>query len=319
MKLRTLVLWIFVAALAGCGGSTGSSSNNGGSNTGGNGGTGSTGNTKPSVQHVVIVVLENQDYTDVVGSTFMPFFNNLAMQNSLATQVYANTHPSLGNYMVMTAGTNPTGDQDNWQGTWPGDNIVRQLTAAGKTWKVYAESLPSVGYTGGDTPDQYIRHHNPFVYFDDVFNSQTQLNNVVPFTQFAADVAANGLPNYSFVVPNNSHNGHDCPSGASTCPVSDHLTAADTWLSGNLPTLLQNTTAMANTVVVVTFDEANTDNTNGGGRVATVFAGPLVKSGYQSTTQYQFQSLLRFSLESLGVNSFPNQAASAPAMTEFLK
>jgi len=31
------------------------------------------------------------------------------------------------------------------------DNVVRELVAAGKTWKAYAESLPSVGYLGGDT------------------------------------------------------------------------------------------------------------------------------------------------------------------------
>jgi hypothetical protein len=323
----SLALAFLLSIFAACGGGTGSTSggNSSGMNTGGStggntgGSTGSTGNTGVSVQHIVVVMLENQDYSDVVGSSFMPFLNTLAQQNALATQFYANTHPSIGNYMMVTAGTNPTGDQDSWAGTWPGDNIARQLTAAGKTWKVYAESLPSVGYTGGDTADQYIRHHNPFVYFDDVLNSTTQLANVVPFTQFSTDVAGNALPNYSFVVPNNSHNGHDCPTGGSTCPLSDHLLAADTWLSNNISTLLHNITVMANTVVVVTFDEANLDNTNGGGRVATVFAGPLVKSGFQSTTIYQFPSLLRFSLESLSVTSFPNQASSAPSMSEFLK
>lgn len=312
---RSLVLACLLAVLITCGGGTGSTP--GGNNS--NGSTGGTSGGTVSVQHVVVVVLENQDYADVVGSAFMPFLNALAAQNALATQFYANTHPSLGNYIFMTAGVDPTGNQDAWAGTWPGDNIARQLTAAGKTWKVYAESLPSVGYTGDDTPDQYIKHHNPFVYFDDVLNSATQLANVVPFTQLNVDVAANALPTYSFIVPNNNHNGHDCPTGGSNCPISDHLSAADTWLSNNLSTLLQNNTVMANTVVIITFDESNTDNTNGGGRIATVFAGPLIKSGFQSTTMYQFPSLLRFSLESVGVTSFPNQAATAPSMSEFLK
>ena len=338
--LRTIALALLVAMFVGCGGSnngsTGSTNtggNSGGTNTGGGstggsntggggtggGGTGGSGGSA-SVQHVVIVILENHDYGAVVGNTtVLPFFNNLAAQGALATQFYANTHPSLGNYMFLTAGTNPTGDEDNWAGTWSGDNVVRQLTSAGKTWKVYAESLPSVGYTGGDTADQYIKHHNPFVYLTDVLNSQSQLNNVVPYTQFTADVAANTLPNYSFVVPNNSHNGHDCPTGGSTCSLSDHLTAIDGWLSANVGPLMQNSTVMANTVVVVTFDEALTDNANGGGKVATVFAGPLVKAGYQSTTTYNLNSLLRFSLESLGVTTYPNNAANAPGMGEFLK
>jgi hypothetical protein len=314
LAARSLLVTFLISLLAACGGGSGSTS--------------SSNETvpppvppvlPPSAQHIVVVVLENQDYADVVGSPFMPFLNTLATQNALATQFYSNAHPSIGDYMMMTAGTNTTGDLDTWTGTWPGDNVVRQLTAAGKTWKVYAESLPSIGYTGGDTSDQYIRHHNPFVYLDDVLNSTNQLANVVPFTQFSLDLAANALPSYSFIVPNNSDNGHDCPMGAITCPISDHLTLADTWLSNNLPALLQNNTMMANTVVIVTFDESNTDNTNGGGRIAAVFAGPLIKSGFQSTTMYQFPSLLRFSLESLGVTSLPNQAASAPSMGEFLK
>ena len=319
---RVLPLALLLSFFAGCGGgssSTTTGNNSGGVNAGGTNSATGSGSGGGSVQHVVVVVLENQNYGSVVGSSFMPFLNNLAKQNALATEFYSNAHPSLGNYMMMTAGTNPTGNQDGWTGTWGGDNIARQLTGAGKSWKVYAESLPSVGYTGGDTPDQYIRHHDPFVYFDDVVNSGSQKANIVPFSQFSMDVASNALPSYSFVVPNNSDNGHDCPGAESTCPLSDQLTAADTWLRNNISTLLQNSSLMASTVLVVTFDEADTDNTNGGGKVATVFAGPLVKSGFQSTTKYQFESLLRFSLESLGLKSFPNQAATAPGMGEFLK
>jgi hypothetical protein len=151
----------------------------------------------------------------------------------------------------------------------------------------------------------------------DVINSPTQANNIVAFSQFASET--NSLPNYSFVVPNNLHNGHDCPNGGATCPISDRLAAIDSWLQSNLSSFLQNSALMSNTLVLITFDESSNDNTNGGGRIPLIVAGGNFKTGYQSTTMYQFPSLLRFSLETLGVTSFPGASGSAPAMNEFAK
>jgi acid phosphatase len=298
---------LFLVFLTACGGSTSSSVSNP-----------TVVPRTASVQHVVIVVLENQNYLDVIGSTSMPFFNSLAQSNALATQFYADAHPSIGNYFLMTTGVNPTGNDDNWTGTFAGDNIARQLTAAGKTWKVYAEAIPSVGYLGGNQ-GTYLKHHNPFAYFDDVINSPSQTLNIVPFTQFASDVSANSLPSFSLVLPDSIHSGHDCPNGGQTCLLSARLAAIDSWLSTNFTSFDQNSSLMANTLLIVTFDESATDNTNGGGRVPLVIAGSQFKTAYQSTTMYQFPSVLRFSLESLGGTSFPGASATAPSMSEFVK
>src|SRR5713101_8900703 len=116
----------------------------------------------PQFGHVFLVVEENHSYSEVIGNAAMPYLNSLASQYGLATQYYANTHPSLGNYFMLTTGQIIT-NNDNFTGTVPADNVVRHLLAAGKTWKVYAESLPSVGYLGGDT-GLYVKHHNPFAY-----------------------------------------------------------------------------------------------------------------------------------------------------------
>ena len=79
------------------------------------------------------------------------------------------------------------------------DNIFRELNNAGLSWKVYADSLPSVGYMGGDV-GAYLERHNPAKWYSDVTNA-TQQKKMVPFTQFAADLAANQLPNYSVIIP----------------------------------------------------------------------------------------------------------------------
>src|SRR5213595_3992261 len=124
------------------------------------GSTAPTGVGGRSFNHIVMVVEENTDYTSVIGSSSMPYLNGLAQQYGLATQYYANTHPSIGNYFELATGQ-IISNNDSYSTIVTADNIVRQLLAAGKTWKSYAEDLPSVGYTGGDVGG-YARKHNTF-------------------------------------------------------------------------------------------------------------------------------------------------------------
>ena len=262
----------------------------------------------PTFGHVAVVVLENTNYTDMVGSLSMPYFNGLINQFGLATQYYANTHPSIGNYFMMTTGQILTNNDSQTPSSFPvsGDNVVRELLAAGKTWKAYAEDLPSVGYTGGNT-GLYAVRHNPLAYMTDVQNSSVQVQNLVPFTQFATDLAGGTLPNYSFIVPNLCNDGHDCP-----------ISTADPWLQTNIDPLLKNPVFQKDGLLIIVCDESGSDNTNGGGRIPAIIVSPAFsRVGYQSTTLYQHQSLLRLMLEGLGVKTLPGAASTAPPMWEF--
>jgi phosphatidylinositol-3-phosphatase len=305
-----------------CGGGNNSSTGSNGGGTGGGGGTTPTppsGSSTPTFAHVFLVIEENHSFSDVIGSASMPYLNSLASAYSLATQYYADAHPSLPNYFMLTvgAGTSITGSAgDAYAGVVTQDNAVRALTAAGKTWKCYAESLPSVGYLGGDM-GAYLQHHVPFVYFSDVQTSPVQAGNVVPFTQLATDMANNSLPDYAFIVPNVNDDAHNCPAGLSTCTSDQMLAAADQWLSTNIRPLLAST-SFQNSLLLVTFDEAeDSDTEHGGGHVPAVIVSPLAKAGYQSTTLYQHESTLRLMMEGLSVTDLPGAAATAPAMTEF--
>jgi phosphatidylinositol-3-phosphatase len=264
---------------------------------------------------VVVVLEENQSYSAVIGSASMPYLNSLASQNGLATQYYANTHPSIGNYFILTAGQIVT-NNDGFSSTINVDNIVRHLLTAGQTWKSYAESLPYTGYTGGDKYP-YVRHHNPFSYFSDVVNSGVEKLNLVPFSHFASDLANNQLPNYSFVVPNQNHNAHDCPTGPTGCTNAQKLATADAWLKTNIAPLLSNAAFQQDGILIIVFDEGfSTDTAHGGGHVAAVVVGPKVRKGFKSTAFYQHQSLLRTSLDALNVSSYPGLAASAVDMAD---
>jgi phosphatidylinositol-3-phosphatase len=238
--------------------------------------------------------------------------NSLANKYGLATQYYASTHPSIGNYFALTTGQTLTNDDSQTPLSFPVsvDNVVRELVAAGKSWKAYAESIPSVGYVGGDAtgPDggQFYTRHVPLPFMTDVQNDATQRQNIVPFSQFAADLSANALPDYSFVTPNGCDDAHDCS-----------LAVADAWLKTNIDPLINNASFQKNGLLIILFDESHSDNTNGGGRVPAIIVSPFSKLGYKSSTTYQHPSVLRLMLEGLGVTAVPAPAANAPVMWEF--
>ena len=276
-----------------------------------------TPSTIPAADHVFLIVLENHAFNQVIGSPFMPYLNSLATQHSLATNYFADTHPSIGNYFTLTTGNIET-NNDAFTGTVSSDSIPRAFATAGKTWKAYMESLPSVGYTGGDVYP-YFKHHDPFVYMTDVLNSAAEEADVDPFVQLASDMSAGVLPNFAFIAPNAEDDAHDCPGGGSTCTDDQKLAAADAWLKNNIDPLI-NSPALANSVFMITFDEAlDTDVTNGGGQVPMVMVGSHVKSGFRSTTFYQHQSTLRLILDLLRVSDHPGNSATAPTMQEFFQ
>lgn len=255
--------------------------------------------------HVFLVVEENHSFSEVVGNTSMPYFNSLIAGYGLATQYFANTHPSIGNYLMLTTGQIVTNNEAVAPPTITADNVVREILAAKKTWKSYAESLPSVGYLGGDVYP-YAQHHNPFVFLQDAIDP-TQVDNIVPFTQFATDLAANQLPNFSYILPNQLDNAHDGTLGQ-----------ADTWLQQNIAPLISSPTFQKDGLLIIVFDESDfSDLQNGGGHTATLVISAHTKKGFQSTTLYQHQSTLREILHALGGTTFPGTAATAPSMDEF--
>ena len=264
---------------------------------------GSTASVVPASSHVFVVVEENHSYSSVIGNSAMPYLNSLVSKYGLATQYYADTHPSIGNYMMLASGQTIT-NNDSFCSTLTQDNIVRHLLTAGKTWKAYADSLPSAGYTGcGSYP--YVKRHNPLAYFSDVANSSEKYN-LVPFTKFASDLANHTLPNFSFIVPNLLHDAHD-----------GSLSAADSWLKSNIAPLIASATFQKDGILIILFDEStSSDTAHGGGHVAAVVIGPKAKAGYKSAILYQHQNTLKTIMQALGLTSFPGAASGASGMSD---
>jgi hypothetical protein len=295
-------------------------------------------------EHVFVVVEENQNYEEVIGNTKdLPYLNTLAAKYGLATNYYANTHPSLNNYFYLTAGRRGTrspwvGDlADKFPGEVAGDNIASILTANGKTWKAYAESLPAAGYLGGDH-FPYVKRHNPFAYFASVRESKadprrsSQAANIVSFESFASDLQHETLPNYSFIVPNLYNDGHHNAVTRQRASCGDHraLQGVDTWLKTNIEPLIASTIFQRSGLLVIVFDEGceigskadsrydpKRSDLKGGGHIPALIISSRTPAGTTSDELYHHESVLRLSLRALGVEELPSLSRGASDMNGF--
>ncbi|TMD16815.1 MAG: hypothetical protein E6J07_07290, partial [Chloroflexi bacterium] len=61
--------------------------------------------TVPAFSHIFEIVMENHEYGSVIGRPDAPYVNKLAATYGLATNYFAASHPSLPNYLALTAGS----------------------------------------------------------------------------------------------------------------------------------------------------------------------------------------------------------------------
>jgi phospholipase C len=242
----------------------------------------------PKFDHVVVVVFENKERAAVLGSGDAPTFDALARRYASIDAYDAVTHPSLPNYLALVSGSTHGITTNCTDCVVRAPSLAGTLKAAGRTWKTYAEGLPFAGFTGA-TSGRYAKKHNPFLYFGGVDRKR-----VVPFTQFRGDVRAARLPHFSLVVPDLCTSMHDCP-----------VSTGDAWLKRHIVPLLSSP-ALGRGVVFVIFDEGSSDQ-GGGGRIAALALGPLVKRGVRSTQPTSHYGLLRtietaWSLTLLGIS-----------------
>ncbi len=217
----------------------------------------------PHFSHVVVVVLENKEKSDVAGSSSAPVFNALGRQYAAFSDYHGVSHPSLPNYLALVSGSTYGIRTDCTTCTVGGKSLADTFARARISWKTYAENLPHAGYTG-DGPKPYAKKHVPFVYFRNVLDRRAWLDRVVPFSQLSVDLRAKRLPQFSLIVPNLCNDVHDCP-----------LATGDRWLAKNIVPLLHSS-ELAHSVVFVVFDEGSS-NDGGGGNVAGLVLGSAVQ------------------------------------------
>ena len=249
--------------------------------------------------HVVWIVFENKSYDSVIGSVNAPTINALASECGLATSFYAETHPSLPNYIAMTSGSTQGITDDAGPLSHPLDvsSIFSQLSPDG--WRSLSESMPSNCYL--ENSGVYAVRHNPAPYYTNIRTECADQN--VPLGP-TADLSAR----FTFVTPNLCHDMHSCPTQNDT---ATEVKTGDAWLSTFLPQVLDSPEYTAGaTAVFITWDEgAGADQ-----HIATLVIAPSTPAGTTSTSTFDHYSLLRTTEEMLGLTTYLGEAANAVSM-----
>ena len=256
--------------------------------------------------HVAVIVMENKEYGEVIGSAAAPFINGLARRYALASGTYAVTHPSLPNYLALTGGSTFGISSDCTACSVGATSIVDQLERVHVSWRAYMEDLPRPCFTGAGAGD-YAKKHDPFVYYTRIVNNRAWCARVVPLTQLSADERAGALPRFIWITPNLCHDMHDCS-----------VATGDRFLSSLVPPLLRS--LGPRDLLFITWDEGTSDSgccrLAAGGHIATILAGPGARPGARLNTPTDHYSLLATIEDLLGLRRL---RAAACACTPSVK
>src|SRR3989441_990945 len=265
--------------------------------------------------YVMIILMENHNICDIYthcGGTGT-YMTALADAYSIARQDnYCNVNPSLPNYLCLSGARDfgcsgyDGGPNSNpcTNSAWNSPNIIDRILGAGLTWKAYMEDMPSNCYTSDS--GNYAVRHNPFVYYNDIVSNSTRCNKVVPAgtagSALVADLASTSTAsNYMWFTPNTCNDMHDCD-----------IPTGDTYLSVLVPLILgSNVFLTQRAALLLTFDEGY------GQPIYTVWAGPVVKTAYTSSTAYSHYSVLSTIESNWNLPPLTTNDQNAPNMNEF--
>jgi acid phosphatase len=259
----------------------------------------------PAYDHVVIVIEENEQYQQIIGSFQAPYINSLANGGVSFTNMHAIVHPSQPNYLELFSGSNQgvTGDATpSSKFTTP--NLGASLIAAGKTFAGFSEGLPTTGDITSDNVNNYVRRHCPWICWMPA-TEPLDLNQISrtlhkPFTAFPNDFTQ--LPTVSFVIPNNLHNMH-----------TGSIQEADNWLKANLKAYA-DWAKLNNSLLIVTWDEDSFQQAN---RIPTIFYGANLRA-FANHGAWSLHNLLRTLEDMHGLPASGRAAKVSPIVGAFV-
>ena len=271
--------------------------------------------------------MENHNWSEIKNSPSAPYINDTLLPKASYAQQYYNPpgiHPSEPNYLWLEAGTNFGILNDgppsiNHQNT--NLHLVTLLDRAGISWKSYQEDIRGnvCPLTGNG---QYAPRHNPMVYFDDVTNTNDRnsaycIAHVRPFSELTTDLQKHTVASYNYITPNLCNDMHD------TCmPLRDPVKQGDTWLSQNLPSILNSQAYLNGGIVFITWDEGESMNRSetSDGPIGMIVLSPDAKgAGYSNAIHYTHSSTLRTLQELFGVTPLLGDAAHASDLRDLFK
>jgi YVTN family beta-propeller protein len=254
----------------------------------------------PRFQHVFLFYLENEDFKSIIGNTAQaPYLNSLLPQASLLGNMFAEEHPSDGNYLALAGGSTfgvPLDDpaEENPLYTIDARNIGDLIGAAHETWKGYLQSAD--GPCDNTVHVNYWDDDLPMMYFADVRERPAYCAaHMVPLPSLQADLAhAATTPNFAWVSPDDCFDMEGCG-----------IKAGDDFVSQELGLIMRSPAwTTQRSLAIITFDEDGYDYEHPAQKIPTIIIGSRdVRQGYVSATRYTHYSLLRTIEAALGLGT----------------
>jgi phosphatidylinositol-3-phosphatase len=206
--------------------------------------------------HIMVLWMENTDYSQFAGSPAMPELNELAHKYSSFSQAYGWHYPSLPNYIELLAGsdlgvTNDCDITDPGCSNFTHERIIDQLEAAGIPWHAYYQGDAS-GCDQSDGSGNYPYWHNSFRYFADF---ATQCVHISNFGPFLSDLSGQNAPDFVWAVPDLVNSGGD----------NGTMNSGDSFLAGELPKIMHTSWYRQGGQIVVIYDTGYNDSGGNGG------------------------------------------------------
>jgi phosphatidylinositol-3-phosphatase len=214
---------------------------------------------------IVLILMENHGYDQIVGVPDAPYLNAFAHAGVLLTNMYAVDHPSLPNYLALTGGSTFGCPDDKCpRNHYTSNNLFHQLQHTRRSWRSWDESMPHNCYTDRSGSPYAVRH-NPAAYYTDLFPKGCPQWDV-PYPK----PLPKKLHDFTFITPNTCSDMHDCS-----------VATGDAWLHAHVPPLLRR-----GAIVIIDFDEDH------GNHIYCAIRGPGIRPGTRRTAAYTHYSLL---------------------------
>lgn len=325
----------------------------------------------PLYNHIFVIIEENKGYDQIMSHPqWAPVIHRLAREYGTATQFYGEVHSSEGNYLAMVGGDTfgihdddafycHAGVKDRFceNSSEPGyanhdvtaRSLMDQLADKGLTWKAYMEDIPAPGSlmprwpvadypSRGVASEMYAAKHNAFVSFRSV-NREPYPElawHLVGFSQLDKDLAADTMPNYAHIVPNqcDEMHGSDNPDAPAGCrediDEASVIERGDAEIGILVEKIMHSKiwSDAGNSAIVLTFDENNKEERShglqgccgyephskanfGGGHIVTIVITNHGPRHFADPTPYNHYSLLRTTEEAFGIHQYLGHAADS--------
>jgi hypothetical protein len=270
----------------------------------------------PGLDHVFLIVEENNGFHDVIGNPAAPNLTYLARTFGVETD-YFGVSPccSEANYVGLLGGStfNVASDDAYWKNKVDAPSLISQLDQAGVSWKAYLQSLPHPNYEGicypekcNGAPDSdplYVSKHDAIQNFTTSWNP-ADWSRQVPISELGSDLRRGDVPKFSYIIPDECRDMHGDPpycldSGNIGDPQNQHLVAVGDAYLGQLVSEITHASfwAQGNNAIAITFDEGDNsagccDANPGAGQVATVVVTSHGPRAYTDASPANHYSLL---------------------------